>query len=193
MQSEESVATLLPDSMRETIRHIRRVQELMNVVVAKLLERSRVHDVSKLHDPEADVFAVMTHKLKSCEYGSDEYKAFLAEMKPALDHHYMHNSHHPEHHAGGASSMSLLDLLEMLIDWKAAGERHDTGSIQKSLDFNRLRFGYGDELDGILRRTAAELFPRQVSRWHCFGCGNGGAIYYFCEMCGAGRDDYAKS
>ena len=30
-------------------------------------------------------------------YGSDEYKACLTEMKPALDHHYAANRHHPEH------------------------------------------------------------------------------------------------
>lgn len=181
---------VLSDSMRETIKHIRRVQQLLGDVATRLIDRARVHDSTKLNEPEASTFAVMTSKLKGCTYGSDEYKSFLDEMKPALDHHYQHNSHHPEHWSGGIKDMSLLDLIEMLADWKAAGERHADGSMAKSLDHNKGRFGYGDELDAIFRRTALELWPEHREPWHCFGCGNGGAIYYFCEMCGAGRDDY---
>ena len=181
---------VLSDSMRETTKHIRRVQQLLGDVATRLVERARVHDSTKLNEPEASTFAVMTSKLKGCTYGSDEYKSFLAEMKPALDHHYLHNSHHPEHWSGGIKDMSLLDLIEMLVDWKAAGERHRDGSIGKSLDIQKGRFEYGDELDAIFRRTAQELWPEHREPWCCFGCGNGGAIYYFCEMCGAGRDDY---
>ena len=179
--------------MRETISHIRRVQRLIGDVIKNLIERSCVHDSTKLNDPEAGTFAVMTGKLKGCTYGSDEYKVFLAEMKPALDHHYAHNSHHPEHWPGGIKDMSLLDLIEMLIDWKAASERHVDGSIAKSLDHNKVRFGYGDELDAILRRTALSLWPEHLEPWHCFGCGNGGAVSNFCAMCGSGRKDYNQA
>lgn len=31
------------------------------------------------------------------------------------------------------NGMDLLDVLEMLVDWKAAGERHKDGCIYKSL------------------------------------------------------------
>lgn len=180
----------LPGSMRETMSHIRRVQKFLGDVAQRLIERARLHDESKLCEPEASTFAVMTAKLKGCTYGSDEYKQFLAEMKPALDHHYAHNTHHPEHWHGGIKDMSLLDLIEMLVDWKAAGERHADGSIGKSLDHNKGRFGYGDELDAILRRTAAELWPEWREEWHCFGCGCGGCVGNFCAMCGAGKNDY---
>jgi len=186
-QSEELYLT---ESMRQTIAHIQRVQALLSEVVANLLERARVHDNSKLHDPEADTFAVMTAKLAECTYGSEEYKGYLREMKPALDHHYAHNRHHPEHWPDGIKDMSLLDLLEMMVDWKAATERHNDGSIVKSLDHNKGRFGYGDELDAILRRTVLELWPDWREPWHCFGCGAGGRIGNFCAMCGAGRGDY---
>ena len=36
-----------------------------------------------------------TDNLANIEYGSDEYKAELEALKPALDHHYAVNSHHP--------------------------------------------------------------------------------------------------
>lgn len=53
--------------------------------------------------------------------------------------------------------MSLLDLLEMLIDWKAASERHKTGDIRRSIELNQVRFGYSDELKRILLNTVNEL------------------------------------
>jgi len=174
----------------ETVNHIRRVQELLDEAVANLLRRARQHDATKLCDPEAFVFAEFTSRLKGCTYGSEEYKSFLASMKPALDHHYSHNRHHPEHWPDGIKQMTLLDLLEMLCDWKAATERHADGSIEKSLDINKGRFGYGDELDSILRNTVLELWAPHRLPWHCFGCGCGGMQGNFCEMCGAGRDDY---
>lgn len=175
----------------DTVQHIRRVQELLNDVAVQLIERGRIHDASKLVEPEASVFAEHTANLKGCTYGSEEYAGFLAAMKPALAHHYAHNRHHPEHWHNGTKDMSLLDVLEMLCDWKAATERHADGSLARSFDVNVTRFGYGEELDSLLRRTALELWPPHREQWHCFGCGAGGMQGNFCEMCGAGKHDYA--
>lgn len=58
---------------------------------------------------------------------------------------------------GGFSSMTLLDLIEMLADWKAAGERHADGSLPDSLVKNRERFKISPELFQILKATATEL------------------------------------
>jgi hypothetical protein len=182
----------LVDSNAETIAHIRRVQKLLHDVVANLLERARIHDASKLCEPEASVFAEMTGKLKNSTYGSEEYKGFLAQMKPALDHHYAHNRHHPEHHRDGIKDMSLLDLIEMFCDWKAATERHANGNLSKSIELNKTRFAYSDELAAIFHRTEAELFPSFLNQWRCYGCGAGGCTYNFCYQCGAGRKDYGN-
>lgn len=86
------------DSTQDTKAHIARVDELLNMAADELRRRGSVHDQSKLADPEKALFDEYTPKLKDCTYGSDEYKAFLAGLKPALDHHYAHNSHHPEHY-----------------------------------------------------------------------------------------------
>lgn len=202
--------------IHETLDHIRQVQKYLHLVAANLLERARVHDASKLIEPEASVFEEFTGKLKGSTYGSDEYKGFLAGMKPALDHHYAFNRHHPEHFGlhvcqqcgtddrveactcGGPrradmSRMTLLDLIEMFVDWKAATERHENGDLSKSITLNKARFGYGDELESIFRRTADELFPSWRKPWHCFGCGLGGCTGNFCEQCGAGKSDYVAT
>jgi hypothetical protein len=145
------------DSRPDTIDHIGRVRELIWDVWDDLRDRALDHDASKLVEPEKSVFDRVTPKLRDMTYGSDEYKASLAEMGEALQHHYAHNSHHPEHWPNGIRDMSLLDLIEMLCDWKAATERHADGDIVSSIDKNAERFGYCDWIQSIFHNTAREM------------------------------------
>lgn len=145
------------DSRVDTAQHIAEVQGLLTAIVNQLLDRLREHDRSKLNSPEVEVFDEFTPKLKGSTYGSLQYNAMLAKMKPALQHHYAHNAHHPEHHPNGIRSMTLIDVIEMLCDWKAATLRHADGDIRKSLEINQKRFGYSDELKQILLNTVAAL------------------------------------
>ncbi len=142
----------------DTFRHIERVRNLLNVCVKDLLDRGEKHDQTKMMPPEVDLFAEYTPKLAHCTYGSEEYKGFLKDIKPALDHHYAHNSHHPEHYKNGINDMNLLDILEMLCDWKASSERHNNGNIRKSIEHNATRFGLSPQLVQILENTADILF-----------------------------------
>mgnify|MGYP001114264838 CR=1 FL=1 len=141
----------------QTREHIRNVGQLINTFITEMLDRVDAHDASKLVEPEAGVFEVMTAKLKGSTYGSPEYAAMLAEMKPALDHHYANNRHHPEFHKDGIKGMSLQDLVEMLMDWKAATLRHADGDILKSIELNQKRFGYSDELKQVFINTINEM------------------------------------
>lgn len=145
------------DSTQETEAHIKRVVDLLTDCLDNIARRQDAHDTSKLESPEKECFDEVTGALKALTYGSDEYKAQLTKLKPALDHHYASNSHHPEHYPNGIEGMSLLDLLEMLCDWKAAGERHADGSMERSLTVNQSRFKIGEQLQSILRNTAVEL------------------------------------
>jgi hypothetical protein len=145
------------DSTGDTLAHIRRVQTLLDRVCIELARRAAYHDASKLQEPEKSMFDRMTPLLKTLTYGSDEYKAALVEMGTALDHHYAHNSHHPQHYPNGISGMSLLDVIEMLVDWKAAGERHADGDMPKSLVINKGRFDLSDQFAQILENTVKEL------------------------------------
>jgi hypothetical protein len=147
------------DSTKETLKHIDTVNRILDNVLIELLKRGRNHDSSKLSTPEKEIFDDYTEKLKDCTYGSEEYKDYLKAMKPALDHHYAKNRHHPEHHVGGIAGMNLIDLLEMICDWKAATLRHDDGCIMKSIQINQARFGYSDELKNILWNTVRCLEP----------------------------------
>lgn len=142
----------------ETWKHIHRVKCLLDKCVRDLLERGEKHDQSKLEPPEVSLFTEFTPKLAGCTYGSAEYNAFKEAMGPALAHHYANNSHHPEHYKSGINDMNLLDIVEMLCDWKAASERHNDGNIRKSIEINSNRFGISPQLTKILENTADLLF-----------------------------------
>ncbi|MGP3914346.1 DUF5662 family protein [Nonomuraea sp. 10N515B] len=142
------------DSTADTLKHSLRVGTLMGQAITELVERSTEHDLSKTEPPELEIFNEYTPKLKHSTYGSEEYKGFLEAMGEALQHHYAHNRHHPEHHRDGIASMTLIDLVEMLADWKAASERHADGDLSRSLEIQRKRFGISDQLLQILRNTA---------------------------------------
>jgi hypothetical protein len=150
----------------ETLRHIMQVRNLLDKIIVELLKRAKEHDQSKLVEPELSTFVEYTPKLAQCVYGSDEYKQLIQEMKPALDHHYAANRHHPEHFADEANAalsqspvdrMNLIDLIEMLCDWKASTMRHRDGNIQKSIDISQERFLLSDQLVSILKNTLSIL------------------------------------
>lgn len=142
----------------DTFRHIERVRNLLNKCVSELLHRGERHDQTKLESPEVELFTEFTPKLAGSTYGSPEYEGFRKAMGPALEHHYANNSHHPEHWKNGIDDMSLLDIVEMLCDWKAASERHNNGNIRKSITINADRFKMSPQLVRILENTADLMF-----------------------------------
>ena len=148
---------MIYDSKKDTQEHIENVRKLLYKVIAELCVRVTRHDDSKLEEPEKSMYDEFTPKLRAMTYGSDEYKECLKQMGPALKHHYENNSHHPEHYQNGVNGMSLLDLIEMLADWKAAGMRHADGNMQQSLEVNKQRFGMSDQLAEIFQNTVKEL------------------------------------
>ncbi|MGG0667903.1 DUF5662 family protein [Lederbergia citrisecunda] len=145
------------DCIRDTKEHIAQVREFMMEFAQELIYRALVHDQSKLESPEVEIFTEYTPLLKSSTYGSDEYKSFLKEMQVALQHHYANNSHHPEHYENGIRDMDLVDVVEMLCDWKAATMRHEDGDIRKSIEINKNRFNYSEDLKEIFLNTV-EMF-----------------------------------
>ena len=130
------------DSKIETMKHIENVRKLIIECINSLSVRAQQHDASKLESPEKEYFDAWTPKLSGTTYGSDEYRGMLRQMKPAIDHHQKKNRHHPEYFRRGIYDMNLIDLVEMLCDWKAATMRHEDGDIWKSLQINKKRFNY---------------------------------------------------
>lgn len=153
------------DSRPETQAHIDRVRHFIYSVQENLVRRADRHDASKLVSPEVEAFDIATPKLAGLVYGSEEYKQSLRDLGPALQHHFKANDHHPEHYENGVRGMSLMALIEMLCDWRAASERvkqrtddpEKVKSFESGLAFNKERFGISDDLYEILLNTSREL------------------------------------
>lgn len=144
-------------SREQTIQHIVMVCTFLAEITKEFNKRAREHDLSKLESPEAEIFEEFTPKLAGSTYGSEEYKGFLVEMHVALDNHYKLNRHHPEHFEDGVDGMTLIDLMEMIADWKAATLRHNDGDILRSIEINTKRFKLSPQLAQILRNTVREF------------------------------------
>lgn len=144
-------------SEKQTLDHIRRVQELLRYFTDELHERGEIHDASKLREPERGMFRQEVDTLSNVRYGSKEYADALDRLGLALRHHYEQNPHHPEHHENGIDGMTLFDIVEMLVDWKAASERHEDGDLDRSIAINMDRFGLNIQLVNILLNTARAL------------------------------------
>lgn len=142
----------------ETLKHIHKVRSLLYLMIEELDKRARLHDLSKLEEPEASVFGEYTPELAKTEYDSPEYKALLGKVKIAVDHHYSKNRHHPEFFANGINDMDLIDLLELLVDWKAATERNKNGNIRTSIEKNTKRYGISEQLAQIFQNTVNRYF-----------------------------------
>lgn len=147
------------DSTADTLEHIGKVQARIHECTNTLIVRADRHDASKLAEPEKSAYDRLMEFKSSHEmvYGSADYAEGLKILGPALDHHYAHNTHHPQHYENGIAGMSLLDLIELMCDWKAAGERFAGGNIADSLAHNKERFGISDQLYSVLENTVKEL------------------------------------
>jgi hypothetical protein len=142
----------------ETHKHVNKVREHINGFVIDLIGRAQVHDASKFESPEVEIFGEHTADLALAEYGTPEYDVCLENTKVARENHYAKNRHHPEHWPNGINDMTLIDLVEMIADWKAATERNKNGNIRTSIERNAKRYGMSPQLRKIFENTVRECF-----------------------------------
>jgi hypothetical protein len=146
------------DSTEETIEHVKCVRHYLHGFIAEIEARGQLHDYSKLEEPEKSLNDELKPKLRAAEteygYGSPQYEAVVKELNPLLRHHFDANRHHPEHYPNGINGMTLVDVLEMIADWKAASLR---GGQSLNIEANKRRFNISDQLYEILQNTVKEL------------------------------------
>lgn len=162
------------ECQKETRKHIKNVDKFIYKIIDLLKRRAKIHDESKLENPELDIFTEFTPKLANSTYGSEEYKGFLSSMNQALTHHYQNNRHHPEHFKNGIDDMNLIDIVEMICDWKAATLRHNDGDLLSSIEVNQLRFNYDKQLKSIFINTAKLLYKYMIE----YSCVDGRSGFY---------------
>lgn len=129
---------------------------MLQFIVCELFQRAVVHDNSKFSPEEYEPYEAAFPELQKYAYGTEEFKAALRKIKPAIQHHYENNRHHPEWHANGINGMNLLDIIEMTCDWIAASERSQK-DIFEGLEMNKERFKISDQLHVVIKNTVIEL------------------------------------
>lgn len=142
----------------EIWKHIALVREFMEDIITDLERRAREHDLSKFQEPEYSGYMGLNEAVKGHEYGSMAYIMAFAPFKDVIKHHYEHNDHHPEHFDRNFSQMDLLQIAEMLADWKAASMRGgDAKSLFETLEKTIKHQKVPDAIAHLLRNTVAAL------------------------------------
>ena len=148
------------DSRADTLAHIKLVRDYLDTFIVEMLHRGARHDASKLTAAEKPAFDLVIPLLTGVAYGSPEYQELVERVKPALEHHYAHNSHHPEHYRErGIAGMDLFDLVEMICDWMASAQRNPEDGVK--LSYNTSLFAIEPQLESILANTLAR-WPHHV-------------------------------
>lgn len=129
------------------IRHRDCLRANIQRLIHELERRSLRHDLSKLSTDEIEGFVRINKAAREHPYGSDEYRASMEREKGpegCITLHFTRNSHHPEYHLQD-EDMGFLDLIEMVLDWKAAADTYGKQSLKGSLPHHRERFLFTDE------------------------------------------------
>ena len=126
------------------MRHRETVAEFLHNLSDYFRARAREHDQSKLMFDEFEGFARINRVARNHAYGTKEYEESMASEKEpggAIHLHFSRNAHHPEFH-DSPKDMGLLDLMELVIDWKAATLTYGTNTLAESMPVQRKRFDF---------------------------------------------------
>lgn len=125
----------MSQTAQEIHAHIENVRMNLAAFCEELQKRAAVHDDSKLSADELPIYEAVDATPREA-FGTPAYYERLGRLKPALDHHYQANDHHPEHYENGVAGMDLAALVEMFCDWRASSQNMD-----KSVNHCCDRFG----------------------------------------------------
>lgn len=145
------------DVLTDTLLHVNEVKAAIEVFNSELTKRGILHDSTKLQEPEFSPFCFTRERFKKVNYGTPEYQALVDEIKPSIEHHYKHNRHHTAHHANGIDDMNLIDIIEMISDWKAAERRSPDKKLADTLDYAFEKYKIDVQLGKIITNTLKSL------------------------------------
>jgi hypothetical protein len=150
------------DYVKDLVDHKRRVAWYLQIAAGDLFRRATVHDNSKFSPEEFEAYEEAFPGLQRYAYGTDEFKAELKKIEPAIRHHYSVNDHHPEYFGDGINGMNLVQIMEMVFDWLAASARSKT-DFTHGLEINKARFGISDQLFEVIKNTVQQYAPERLA------------------------------
>lgn len=151
------------DAVHQNALHIRQVGTNLKEVCNDLFDRAIRHDESKWSKHEFPYIAEHGHKMKDVKFGTPEYAEQKKLLGSMIQHHNSLNRHHPEHFGvtsdkfSPVNNMCLMDIIEMLADWRAAAGRNKDGSLMNSINVCCEKYKISDQLKLVLINTATQL------------------------------------
>jgi len=131
------------------------VLQYMLPIIQELMKRAEEHDNSKFTEEEFPALVEAMEDIKKFPFGTPEYDEMRKKWEAPFNAHYKKNRHHPEHHPNGIEDMDLVDIVEMLCDWKSASMRQESqGAIKKSIQIGAEKYNLSPQLVKILINTA---------------------------------------
>jgi hypothetical protein len=143
--------------LTDTLIHVSEVQENLEVMIHDLKVRGINHDRSKFQEPEFSTFCETRPEFKKVNFGTKEYDAVVDKARLAVTHHHLSNRHHTAFYANGVQGMTLLDILEMLADWKAASRRSPGLSFADSLSRAFKKYEINETMQQFILNTIQYL------------------------------------
>lgn len=138
-------------------KHLALVRNNILQIILWLSQRGICHDQSKFSDIEIDAYLTIKDRISAVPFGSAEYETIKQEIQYAVDHHYQHNRHHPEHFKNGINDMNIVDLIEMFCDWVAANKRNPQNDVHHSIDVCCDKYKIPDMLKQIFHNSTELL------------------------------------
>lgn len=133
------------------------VRKKLMFIASEIQKRADNHDLSKLQKPEIE-WLIEMDKEPRYPYGTDEYFDKMKRWQKFFDHHYAINRHHPDHFENGVNDMTLVDVVEYLVDIISYIDELHISQAVDIVDKQKGRFKIDDQLADILKNTLIEYF-----------------------------------
>ena len=145
------------NTLNSILKHRQTVRERLLFLADELYKRAYHHDDSKLQLPEIK-WLIEMDKEPRYEYGTPEYFEKMKRWDKFFKHHYENNRHHPDHFANGIEGMNLADLCEYIVDIISYYEELHVNNALDTVNKQKERFGFDEQLTQILKNTLIEYF-----------------------------------
>ena len=132
--------------------HVSSIRTNLAKIASALICRASVHDDSKLSKEQLDRYIARHQEIHHLQYGSPERDEVEAKYEYLIEAHHNEYRHHPEHFEHGIDDMNLVDVIEMLCDWAAAG-----ADIEQSLKLNQKKYCISPQLMTLIENTIKDF------------------------------------
>ncbi len=136
-----------------TIAHKESIARYMAKFSAELAYRAAIHDNSKFQKDELEGYSECADEFNTHPFDSAAERLLREKLTKVMSLHRTRNRHHPEYFENGIDDMNLIDLIEMISDWKSASERAPGDSVRKGLPIMKDKYNISPQLLKILENT----------------------------------------